>query len=597
MTTTNGHRPNSQQIRKSLMERFADAVESGKPKTARRLLESYWLWDGFGGSEMWDRLRPRTNDGDGGIWLPPNVPTDRARGANWPFWRNQVELDEHRQQSRVIATTNSFAIGMLKTLTNTAIGKGYSYKAQVLDPDGKPAPAEKLSDNGKEYQKQVQDVIDKFLKANHWNCSIDPTDVTALGGTREREIYRAVQTDGECFLRFHEQDDGTLQVRIIDAAQIREGGEYLPQEGWSYGIQHKMDPFQDVETPLKYAVFWMDVSAKGGEGGSAADKGSWEELEAEEVLHMKGMDTPSNVKRGLPLFAFGVGEALERAAKLQRNTSAGAAIRAAIAETWQYDQATQAQISSMAQALAERTQTNPVTGQTTPIERVHPGTIRRGPTGASLVQPSADNSPAFMAAKDGDLQAGCAGAGIASFVLGGLESGNYSNFESASYPPVQNATCEQEYYKLAFARVVWKAIMWAKKCGELPSDVMEKIVLNVEAPAVLHRNELEKAQEDQILVENGIKDRQTCAAERGLDWHTVSANNDGYQKKQQALNPQPQAAGAPGANGKPGAPGKPPPKAGQPGQSHGSPAAVRESFDPSEPRDKTGEVTDGKGNL
>src|SRR5581483_9471340 len=92
------------EVRDKLLEGFAGAAAAGKPKTARRLLESFWLWDGFGGSGTWDRVRPRSNDGDDfGLWLPPSVPTDRRHGSNWPLWRNQPELDLLRHQSRVRA--------------------------------------------------------------------------------------------------------------------------------------------------------------------------------------------------------------------------------------------------------------------------------------------------------------------------------------------------------------------------------------------------------------------------------------------------------------------------------------------------------------
>jgi hypothetical protein len=536
MTTTNGtSKPPRHTIRENLLERYAEAVMAGKPKTARRLLESYFLWDGFGGSDLWDRLRPRSNDGDDGtVWLPPSIPSDRRHGANWPVWRNQVELDEYRAMSRARAASNCFAQGILLQKTNTVIGKGYDYKVKAASPWGKPIPEEQLSDEDKSYVRQVQQVVDGFCKLNHWNAVVNPGDKQALGGTRERECYRNVVVDGECFIRLHGQDDGTLIVRFLDAAQIREGGHYIPQQGWTYGIQHQMDPYEDVETYEQYAVFWPDASAKGGEGWGGQDYGTWEEINAAEILHLKGPDTPANVKRGLGLFLFDLGEAVDRAAKLQRNASIGAAVRAAIAETDQYDQATQAQISSMAQALAVRNQTDPLSGQSTPIERIRPGTIRRVPTGFTVAPASADNTASYLTGKDGDLQQAAAGSGIASFVLGGLESGNYSNFESASYPPVTNAQCEQEYYRLCFARVLWAAIRWAASCGQLPDDVMERVLLQVEAPAVLHRNELEKSQEDQILIGLGVKDRQTACAERGLDWHQVQANNDEYDAEQQA---------------------------------------------------------------
>ncbi len=45
MTTTNG--TTKQALREQLAQRFREALAAGKPRTARRLLESFWLWDSF----------------------------------------------------------------------------------------------------------------------------------------------------------------------------------------------------------------------------------------------------------------------------------------------------------------------------------------------------------------------------------------------------------------------------------------------------------------------------------------------------------------------------------------------------------------------
>lgn len=532
MTTTNGKPADLQAIheqRKAVRARLRLAQD-------KQLLEALWLFDDFGGSDTWDRFRPRTNDaGDASTWLPINVPSDRRHGSNWPLWRQQSELDMLRQEARVRCQTNSFARGLIKNLVNTVIGKGFAYKADYLGDDGKPAT--ELAPDQEQHVRLTQAVIDDFLKLNHWNGMINHDGHNALAGTREREVMRTVLIDGECFLRFHFQSDGRSLVRFIDSSNVRDGSTgYTPQEGWSYGIQHQMEPFEDVESLRAYAVFWPDVSAP---GGSEDNRGTWEYVDASEVLHLKGADTPSNVKRGLSAFLYDTGRALDRAAKLQSYASTSAAIRAATAEHWQYDQSTQTQISSMQQALAERQFQNPVTGKTEFVERIRPGTIRRGPIGATLVPPATDNTQIYMAGVQGDLQEACAGVQVPSFTVGDVSSGNYSNYESASFPPVLNAQTEQEYYKCAFAKVVWKALQWAVECGKLPGDTGTRILVQVEAPAVLHRNELEKAQEDQIGVQNGWKSPQTCAAERGLDYKAEAANIQEYRDSQLAMSPLP----------------------------------------------------------
>src|SRR5262249_30033245 len=84
-----------------------------------------------------------------------------------------------------------------------------------------------------------------------------------------------------------------------------------------------------------------------------------------------------------------------------------------------------------------------------------------------------------------------------------------------------------------------------------------------------HRNELEKAQEDQIGVTNQWKDRQTCAEERGLDWQQVQKRNDEFTEKQQQQQAEQQQAlgGMPGG----GPPGAAPPGGGKPPGGGGGP--------------------------
>ncbi len=519
-------------------------MQAGKPRRARQLLESWFLYDGFGGSDLYDRVRPRQNDDGDTRWVPPSVPSDRRHGQNWPLWRTHFELDQLRQESRLRIAANSYATGLLKNLVNNVIGKGFSYKARPnLNDDQKPdEELQQLVD-------KTQEVIDRFLRVNNWNGSIDPRGNLTMSGNREREAFRRVKRDGEAFLRFHFQDNGSTVVRWIEPEQVRDQGGALVAVGWSFGIRHRMEPVEDVETSEEFSVFWQDVSAKGAEGGHDADHGSYECVDADEVLHLKGPDTDSTIKRGTPAFVYDVGAALDRAAKVQRNASMGAQIRAATAEIWQHHTATQASISNLASGLAAYKATDAATGQQVNVERIRPGTIRRIPEDQELVPNPQDWSESYLAAGQGDLRQAAAAACAPEFWMAETSSGNYSNLESAAAPAVRDGQCEQEYYKTAYTRAVWKAVEWAAECGLLgvsAEQLAELVVIEAEAPAVLHRNELEKAQEDQILVQLGVKDRQTCAEERGLDWGKVQQANQEYTDQQGA---QGMPLGMPDENG------------------------------------------------
>jgi hypothetical protein len=533
MTTLNGRPKKPVEIKATISEAKEQAkllrVQAAAAKAGyeRDLYEGLWgWWDDFGGSDLWDRLRPSSQDEDGERWVPANIPSDRRHGYNWPIWRTQVELDERRQQSRILCQTNSFAIGLLKNMTNNVIGKGFSYKTKAKGDD--PTPEAEAT------AKKTQTFVDYFLRSNRFNANqIDPRSNMLVAMTREREIFRRENGgDGECFVRLFHQENGCTYIRFIEPEQIREGHGGTAQEGWSVGIRHSMQPVEDVETPEEYAAFWPDPSAKGGGGGKPEDKGSWEMIPAKEIVHLKGLDTASTVKRGISPFQFDTLKALERAAKLQKHASMGAAVRAATAEIWQSTTATQAQAQDLSDAVKVFTRTNGTTGHTENVERIRPGTVRRVGGGQELASPPADQTQSYLSGVSGDLRQANAAFCAPEFWTGDASNGNYSSLESAAAPAVRAGQTDQEYYKIAFGLIVWKAILWAVECGLLPKDTLDVVDLDVEAPAVLHRNELEKAQEDQLGVMNGWKDRQTCASERGLDWDTVQANNQEYQDEQ-----------------------------------------------------------------
>jgi hypothetical protein len=463
--------------------------------------------------ELWSALRRQSEDG---FWVPVASFGDRARGRNYPFWQTPSELAELRQKSRVVCVTNAHVKGLLRNLTNYVIGKGFSYQVS----------SKELSDTDSEAIKgwitQIQDVVDRFLETNHWNSSSGAPDSLVVNSSRERECFRRLIRDGEVFLRFFYQDDGTTLVRFVEPEQVQDPPGAALTTGWSFGIRHQMSPYEDVEVPLEYHLVYLD-STHGAQG---------ELVPAGQILHLKGPDTDSTVKRGSPEFSWDTLDAFLRASKLQRNLSLGAAIRAATAEIWQYASGTQAQISALASSLSEYSSINPVTGNVERVERIAPGTIRRIPAGQQLVGQPPDQTMSYIQGVQADLRQGASSLCAPEYLVSAdASNGNYSSTKEASAPFVKAGESWQEYLVAAFSRVLWKAISWAAQCGKLPREALAKIDLQVKGPAVLHRNEIEKAQIDQILVGIGAKDRQTVSAEWGLDPELVQANNDLWNQR------------------------------------------------------------------
>lgn len=447
-----------------------------------------------------------------------------------------------RQQSRVLVDTNSYADGLLGNLTNYVIGKGFSYKATTKEdaPDADPDKVGKQDSKAlRNLVAATQDVIDQFLRLNRWNAVANPFADEVIAATREQETYRRVKRDGEAFVRLFFLDNGTTLTRWIEPEQVTNPPGLTHRDGWTYGIQHVMEPFEDVERRVAYWAQYQDLTVPHGR-----DNPQGEEVPASEVVHIRDRNTDANVKRGKPFFSFDVLDALRRASKLQRNNSLGAAIRAATAEIWKHETATRAEVGTFADSRADYQVTSPVTGRTENVEYTPPGTIRRIPAGQEPVfLPESSGAAEHLQVAQGDLRQAASAACAPEYMVGSnAENADYSSTKEAGAPFVRNAESEQEHFKAAFLAVVWRAVRWAVECGLLPRQALTLIEIQVEAPAVLHRNELEKAQADQIKVQGGWKSPQTCAMEDGLDPEIEFVNIEQHQERfgqQQAPLPMP----------------------------------------------------------
>ena len=538
MSDLNGtlkHEPTTTDELRAETKRLRAEIRYKQAKHHAKLTESIYYDDWQTGQDLWSRIRDRQIDYTNGVAMPPSQPSDRRHGGNWPLWNTEIELNELRQKSRVASRTNSYARGLLKNLTNYVIGKGFGYKAAAkklvdVNPD---QPGTQETDSAKKLVSQVQDFIDAFCNLNRWNCGADPTHgLDEVNCTREREAYRRVIRDGEAFIRFFFDPDGTTQVRFIEPEQIRQPDGVQWADGWSWGIKHQMHPFEDVEKRLAYNVAYQDY---------ATSKDVAEEVPASEVVHIKEPDEDAAIKRGTPLFSWDTLEACERASKLQRNISKGSAIRAATAEIWEHETATQAQVTNLASGLADPVQrTNLRTGRQENIEEIPPGTIRRVGPGMKLAQlPAAMGAGTAeqIQAAQGDLRQACAAFTAPEYFAGSTNDANYATAKEAGTPFVNNAVTEQEHFKTAYLAVLWKAIRHGVDCGTLPEQALKIITIQVEAPGIEDENNLERAQEDQILISLGVKDRDTAIMERGGDPEVIKANNLEYQQQFGASGP------------------------------------------------------------
>lgn len=495
-----------------------------------RMMEGLFQQDfAFGGSDILDYLLKNVTQADGANWAPINIPSDRAKAANWPFWRTQQQLDALRQKSRVLVGANSYAGGFLRNIVSHVIGKGGTYKAAPKKnaPQGDWSPLAEATQN----------VIDDHLKRNRWNCGADPRVNYQAMPTREQEIVRRTFRDGDCmfraFLIGDGDDRGRLFWRPVEPSAIRNGGardqegnsvSCTEADGWDYGIKHRIQPYEDLEDIEAYRVEYLDKSLPNQESAIA----DAEIVPAEQMIHVKNPDEDAMIGRGTPFFSYDTWDAFYRAGRLETAITVGATIRACTAEYWEYQLATQAQITGLAAGLGKTKENS--TGQTEYIEARGPGMVRHGPANRKLVPPVPGGVDENLNALQGALRkAAAAGCAPEYMVTADASNANYSSTKEAGTPFVRWAELLQEHFKAVFLACIWKAVRWAIECKILPPEVMDVIDITCELPKVWQRDSLDVAQEDVTLVQAGIKDRQTCSSERGLDPEQVQRNNLEWQ--------------------------------------------------------------------
>lgn len=548
--------------RESLMSRATDAQV--------KLLESLFVdnYLDFGGSDLMDQARREIANESGSGWVPINVASDRRAGANWPIWRTQQELSGLRAKSRLVVATNSYAKGYLRNLTSHVIGKGNTYKVKPKDsamPKPDPANPNAQAPNLDPLVDATQAVVDAFLKSNRWNCAADPMQPSKIGPTREQETYRRVKRDGEAILQFfflsgREQggrgdvDRGKTFVRFIEPACIVDPPGATVQEGWFLGLRHRVEPYEDLEDVLEYHVLYSDPTLENVE---QTESPMGKLIDAAEIVHITNPDEDAMLGRGTPEFVYDTFKAFYRAGKLQQAISLGATIRACTAEMWEWQLATQQQIGTLAGGQGTPKQ-NQQTGATEYNQKVEPGMIRHGPANRKLVPPVQGMVQENLDAAQGDLrQAASAGCAPEYMVSADASNANYASTKEAGTPFVRYAELEQEYFNGAFLACIWKAVWWAVQCGNLPKEALTLLDIEVKSAKVMTRDSLEVAQEDQILIQAGIKDRATASAERGYDPDSVEQANAEYQQKNgggMGMQVPPGQEGQPGMGGQPGSP-------------------------------------------
>ena len=450
----------------------------------RRLSEAWQsLWDNFVDprESMWD---------DGGEWTALGSGSTAFSTAHAPFV-NESQLRDIREQCRLLAVSNEFAINAHENRISYLVGSGHTYRAAVKK--GRSAAPE--------LAERAQQVLDEFVFENAWHA-------------RQQEIVRRWDRDGEVFLRYFVTSGGQTRVRFVEPGQVATPTSAASDPSSSFGILTEPD---DVETPLAYYV-------------------DGQEVDAAEIQHRKA-NVDANVKRGLPLF-YPVRKNLRRAEKLLRNMSVVAEIQSAIALIRKHRGATRSGVQQFVTGQTDASFTSSATGQTTNFRRFGPGTILDSYGGIEYDFPIAGLDAAnYVTVLQAELRAIACRLVMPEFMLtSDASNANYASTMVAEGPAIRMFARLQAALVSDDLQVMWRVLENAVAAGILPEDVEDDVEIQVGPPTLAVRDALAEAQAARIEMECGILSPQTWSQRRGLDYDQEQTNLREHLARTRALD-------------------------------------------------------------
>lgn len=385
----------------------------------------------------------------------------------------EADLAKVRQECRILALTNEFAINGQENRISYVVGTGHQYGA---------AARERVdSEAAQPVVQAVQAAVDDFVRANRWQA-------------RQQEIVRRRDRDGEVFLRFF--DGGQrLVVRFIEPDQVYAPTTAATDPAASFGVQSDPD---DVETVRGY---WVDGQL----------------LNADMIQHRKA-NVDSNVKRGVPLF-YPVRKNLKRAEKILRNMSVVASIQSAIAIIRKHQNATKSGVETLRTNKADYTVTSQTTQKTSYFKQYAPGTILDSRADVSYEFPAnAINAATFVAILQAELRAIASRLVMPEFMLtSDASNANYASTMVAEGPAVKMFERLQHEMIEADLEVIRRAVDVAASAGLVPQGWAAAVEISCTPPKLASSDRMSDAQADAILVQSGAMSPQTMGERHGLD--------------------------------------------------------------------------------
>lgn len=477
MTEDNPVQKNLDQLERSLEALYAGAAFP------------YWGVYGSGPEQYDDNFYPFP----GAPLFPPAFINSQKRGEALPYFLNWAQQRTIRDRSRLLCSTNEFAISAVVNIIAFVVGSGFTYRALPAHDDKEPDD---------ELLRRTQRVIDIFVGANRLNQIVEPE--TVMRDCR----------DGETFLRLFYRPSGLLQVRFVEPEHI-----YPPQGDsdpeMSFGIETNPNDiasvrgYHVVETPMEG---WFTKFVK-----------------AREMMHSK-CNTDSGAKRGLPLF-YPVEGNLRRAEEILAAMSSTAKSRAKIALIRHIEGATKTGAERLKSDLETGTQLDPITGGVTNTEQLANGTVLTSSKNIAYEFPQMSaGSESGIAILEAELRAIAARLVMPEVMLtANASNGTYSSQLVAEAPATRNFQRLQRYYQNLFGEsrapghesLIWRQIAHAVSCGLLDERALTDIKVIAQAPAIIPRDPDKSASANKTYYDMGVKSPQGICAELGGDWDAV----------------------------------------------------------------------------
>jgi len=393
------------------------------------------------------------------------------------------QLADVRLQCRQLLYANEYAINGVENRISYIVGPGHHYQAIVRKGTGtnKSASSDQLAD-------EVQRVLDEFVHRSEWH-------------SRQQEIVRRTDRDGEAFIRLFAKSNGTTELRFVEPEQVATPSEYQDNPAASLGILTKPG---DVESVIGY---WIDGQL----------------VAADEMQHRRA-NVDRNVKRGLPLYTP-VRNNLLRAEKLLRNMSVVAEIQSAIALIRKHRAATRSGVEHFVSSGADA-EVNKDAGHIEQLTQYGPGTILDAPAGLEYDFPTTGiNASTFVTILQAELRSIAARLVMPEFMFtSDASNANFASTMVAEGPAVRMFERLQGGMTRDDCRLMWQVVQNAVRAGQLPANVRELVEITITTPPLVARDSLREARVMEIAHRHKLVSPQTWSGRLGLDYDQEQKN-------------------------------------------------------------------------